>query len=533
MEKRNVIHPHQWFFDPRFLVLRYAVILTILFCALIGKVGAADDSTSKQGSSDIVQNSVVKVFSTVRMPDTFRPWAKQVPQEISGSGVIIEGHRILTNAHVVLYANQIQVQANQSGDKVSATVEAVAPGIDLALLKLDDESFFSTHSPLPRISTLPHLKDVVMTYGFPTGGTNLSITKGIVSRIEFTNYNYPVSGLRIQIDAAINPGNSGGPAVVDNKMIGAIFSRLGAGAENIGYIIPCEEIDLFLKDIADGRYRGKPAMVDELQTLENPALRSFLKVDNSVTGVIVRQPASAEVSYPLKAWDIIAKIGDTNIDDQGMVNIGNDLRVNFQYLIQKIAADGKVPLSIVRGGRVLKVELPISSDHPMLIRDLQGSYPPYFIYGPLVFSVATTQYFSSLSNLGKDSANNLLGIYAFMGSPFVIRIGDKPAFPDEELVVVSSPFLPHTLSKGYGNPATRVIKTVNGIPIRNLKHLVQVLRDSHDEFDVFTFWGRGVESMVFPGRKMRDATDALLTDNGIRSQGSQEVLTLWGAGQRR
>ena len=81
-----------------------------------------------------------------------------------------------------------------------------------------------------------------------------------MSRIEFTNYNYPVSGLRIQIDAAINPGNSGGPAVAGNTMIGLAFSHLG-GAENIGYIIPCEEIDeLFLKDIARGPLRWEAGL---------------------------------------------------------------------------------------------------------------------------------------------------------------------------------------------------------------------------------------------------------------------------------
>jgi S1-C subfamily serine protease len=143
------------------------VVLTMLYCTPIGMASAADDSTDKQGSNEIVQNSVVKVFSTVSMPDTLRPWAKHAPQQISGSGVIIEGHRILTNAHVVLYANQIQVQANQSGDKVSATIEAIAPGIDLALLKLDDESLFTNHPPLPRANTLPDVKDAVMTYGFP------------------------------------------------------------------------------------------------------------------------------------------------------------------------------------------------------------------------------------------------------------------------------------------------------------------------------------------------------------------------------
>ncbi len=169
-----------------------------------------------------------------------KPWAKQGPAEVTGSGVIIEGHRILTNAHVVTYASQVQVQANEAGDKVFAKVVAIAPGIDLAVLQVDDKAFFDSRPPLPRASVLPQIKDPVLAYGFPTGGTSLSITKGIVSRIEFVPYNFPVSGLRIQIDAAINPGNSGGPAVAGDKMIGLAFSTLN-NAQNIGYIIPNEE----------------------------------------------------------------------------------------------------------------------------------------------------------------------------------------------------------------------------------------------------------------------------------------------------
>ena len=186
-----------------------------------------------------IENAVVKIFSTMRYPDPYKPWAKQSPSEATGTGVIIEGRRILTNAHVVLYASQVQVQANQAGDKISATVESIAQDIDLAVLKLDDETFFDTRPPLARASTLPEIKDAVLAYGYPTGGTSLSITKGIVSRIEFANYNLNVSGLRIQIDAAINPGNSGGPAIAGDKMIGLAFSHLG-GAQNIGYIIPNE-----------------------------------------------------------------------------------------------------------------------------------------------------------------------------------------------------------------------------------------------------------------------------------------------------
>ena len=231
--------------------------------------------------------------------------------------------------------------------------------------------------------------------GFPTGGSGLSITKGIVSRVEFTPYHFPVSGLRIQIDAAINPGNSGGPAVVGDKMVGLTFSHL-SDADNIGYIIPSEEISLFLQDIADGHYDGKPAMFDSLQTLENPALRSFLKLAPTVEGIVVHKPYKNDPAYPLKEWDVITRIGDTPVDDQGMIKLGNDLRVRFQYEIQHIATNGIVPLTIVRAGKELKVSLPVLAKYPRLIPALDGAYPSYFIYGPLVFSTATEEYLGGL-----------------------------------------------------------------------------------------------------------------------------------------
>ena len=471
-----------------------------------------------------VENSVVKIFATKRNPDTFRPWTKQAPSEATGSGVVIAGNRILTNAHVVLYASQVQVQANQSGEKISATVEAIAPGIDLAVLKLDDEALFATRPPLAFTDTMPAVKDAVMAYGFPTGGTELSITKGIVSRIEFGRYNFNTSGLRIQIDAAINPGNSGGPAIVGDRMIGLAFSHLG-GADNIGYIIPAEEIQLFLHDIADGRYDGKPGIYDEFQTLENPALRAYLQLPPGTKGLVVHKPACDGADYPLRQSDVITHIGDTPLDEDGMIRIGPSLRVRFAYRAQHIARDGKVPLTIVRAGQELAAELPAPTDRPQLVPDLQGTYPSYFIYGPYVFSAATKPFVSSVVG-NKVQIGFAL---SFAANPLLLRLGDQPAFPDEELVIVCSPFFPHKLAKGYDNPIATVVKTVNGIAIKNLAHLVAVLRDSRDEFIVVAFDRRGGETQVFKREEMLAATEEILGDNGVRAQGSPDLLEVWNA----
>ena len=486
---------------------------------------AGTQSSQAVTPSKSVENSVVKVFSTLRAPDPAKPWSKQSPSEITGSGAIIAGKRILTNAHVILYASEVQVQANQAGDKISAHVEAVAPGIDLAVLKLDDEKFFDSHPPLKFRKNLPDAKDAVMVYGYPTGGTSLSITKGIISRIEFTGYNMSTPGLRIQIDAAINPGNSGGPAVVDDEMIGLAFSHLH-GAQNIGYIIPTEEVELFLKDVADGHYDGKPAMYDDVQTLENPALRSFLHLPPSVQGILVHRPFRTDASYPLKEWDLITKIGDTPVDDQGMIKVSDNLRLRFAYLIQKLAKQNKVPLTVLRDGKELKIEFPLLSHRPLVIPDLEGSYPSYFVYGPMVLADATNEFLGSAAR--DRQPTGLMGMLTFVGSPLITRVGDKPAFEGERLVVVTSPFFPHKLAKGYGNPSWQVVKAVNGHPIKNLAHLVEVLRDLKDEFVTFEFNARTTgETFVFPRAEMIAATNEILTDNGIRSQGSPDILKIW------
>jgi len=509
--------------------IRAVVVAGLLVLAPV-VAGAGESPLPADDSSRSVEDAVVKVFSATRRPDLGKPWAKQSPTDVTGSGVIIEGKRILTNAHVVLYASQVQVQANRAGDKVGASVQAIAPGIDLALLKLDDESLFDAHRALPRAKDLPAVSDVVLAYGYPEGGSSLSITKGIVSRIEFAHYNPYVHGLRIQIDAAINPGNSGGAAVAGCEMIGLTFSRLG-GADNIGYIIPNQEIELFLKDVADGKYDGKPEMFDTLQTLENPALRSRLKLADPVQGLVVNEPDSSDPTYPLKKWDVITAIGETRIDDQGMIKLGANLRLSFRYLIQTLARNGTVPLTVVRDGRSVNVELPVRPRQDLVIPSLEGGYPSYFIWGPVVFSEATTEYIASLKPSSSGGGRELASM--LIGSPLFTRPLDKSAFPGERLVVVSSPFFPHRLAAGYSSAAAHVVKTIDGQPIKNLAHLVEVLRDGREEFVTIEFDCHNCETIVLPRQAAVAATEGILNDNGIRSQGSPDALAIWNAKSAR
>jgi S1-C subfamily serine protease len=274
---------------------------------------------------------------------------------------VIAGKRILTNAHMVNHSSQVFVQPDKSSDKLAAKVEALAPGIDLAVLKLSDESFFDDHPPLSFRPQLPKIPQTIFAYGYPEGGTDLSITKGIVSRVEYAEYYLWVEGLRIQVDAAINPGNSGGPVVVDGQMVGLVFSRLSQ-SDNIGSIIPMEEIELFLKDIYDGHYDGKPILDTDVQNLENDALRAKLKLDKKTSGVLVHKVHAHGAAYPLHDGDVITRIGDHAIDNAGMIRNENDHHLKFQYLIQHLVRDNHVPMTILRGGRERQEDVPVGRE---------------------------------------------------------------------------------------------------------------------------------------------------------------------------
>ncbi len=463
------------------------------------------------GSAD----SVVKVFSQMRLPNPVRPWTKQNPIEVMGSGVVIERNRILTNAHLVLYADEIFVQGGQGGDRVEAKVTAIGPGIDLAVLTLEDESFFAKRPPIPRASKLPEITSRVAVQGFPVGGNTLSTTQGTVARIEYDLYETGGAGLRIQVDAVINPGNSGGPAVVDGKMIGVISGH----AENIGYIIPNQEIDDFLTDVADGRYEGKPFVFDQFQTMENEALRGKLGVAKNVRGLMVREPKLRDASYPLKEFDILTRIGTHEIDNEGMIQAEGNLRLSFMSQVPKLARNGTVPVSVLRAGKTIDVALPVSRESDHLLRGYDGSYPSYFVCGPLVFSpvagTAIAYYFQY--NPGLAGRN----------SPLTIRRSDRARFPGEELVVVTAPLLRTRMTKGYADPFGQVVSEVNGTKVKNLAHLVELVRSCKDEYLTFRFAEDYAETLVFRRKAMLEATEPLMSENGIPRRGSDDVLAVW------
>ena len=139
---------------------------------------------------DRQRQSVVKIFVTIQQEDFRQPWQSSPPMSGSGSGFIIKGKRLMTNAHVVSDARFIEVQREGDTRKFPAVVRFIAHDCDIAVLEVKDEAFFEDTKPLEFGSTLPSLNDSVIVLGYPMGGDRMSLTKGVVSRIDFRPYSH-------------------------------------------------------------------------------------------------------------------------------------------------------------------------------------------------------------------------------------------------------------------------------------------------------------------------------------------------------
>lgn len=124
---------------------------------------------------------------------------------------------------------------------------------------------------------------------------------------------------------------------------------------------------------------------------------------------------------------------------------------------------------------------------------------------------------------------NLMGGLTWDASPLLNRRGDRTAFPGEEIVVVPCPLFPNKLGEGYDRPYYHVVASINGVPVRNLRHLVELFRDAQSDYVTIRFVDRNKEALVFPRKETIAATDQILSDNGVRAQASPDLLDVWRA----
>ena len=130
--------------------------------------------------------------------------------------------------------------------------------------------------------------------------------------------------------------------------------------------------------------------------------------------------------------------------------------IKFQYLIQRSTHDNRLSLTIVRDSKQVKLDLLVKPVADSLFLHLSQVPVPYFVFGPLVFSEASSEYAlymtaygNSSKDAGSTSGYGLLSLL-YTGNPLFTRYGDRPGtFPDERIVVIAFPAFTHKIGKGY------------------------------------------------------------------------------------
>jgi S1-C subfamily serine protease len=456
---------------------------------IFGNPGISDNALSAESSESNhgLQNpdkSVVMIRSVGQDYDYVTPWKRGLMTQLVGSGLIVADKKILTNAHNVSNCRYVELAKETSSGRYPARILYVGHDCDLALLTVDDENFFEGTTPL-ELAGIPNVNSPVSTYGFPVGGDRISVTEGIVSRIEMDTYSHDAfdQHLVIQTDAAINPGNSGGPVVQSGKVVGVAFQGIRE-AENIGYLIPTTVVRHFLTDIEDGRYDGFGSMgIMSYPGLHNTSYKDYLRVPPDEDGVvIVATLMHSSIESILQAGDVMTRIDSYNVDNDGMVRI-HGLRLPISEVVDSKQVGETTELTFYRQGKRMTATATIALNQPII--DQARRYdrdPAYVCFAGLVFVSANRNF---LETWGRQWPKEIPFTLRYLYSHSTQLNTDRQR---REYVVLSA-IMSDEVNAYAGEFRNHVVESINGIEIHGLDDVYNAFRQTTDRFYEIKFMG--------------------------------------------
>jgi S1-C subfamily serine protease len=432
--------------------LRALVVLLAIGSAWPDAAGAREAS---------IASSVVQLFVYSDPPDLTMPWQTEGVVSYGGSGVIIEGRRILTSAHVVESAVGIEVKRADGSERFAAKVTFISHDADLALVEVEDARFFENTRALP-IGGMPKIEQRVVVYGFPIGGATLSITSGIVSRVEVDTYLQSNRDfLLVQIDAAVNEGNSGGPVVTNGAVVGIAMQGI-EDADNVGYMIPSPVIRHFLKDVSDDHCDGLPTLGIQVQDMESEAQRRAARMQPSQTGALVLRVDYGGPSHGvLKPRDVLLEVDGRAIANDLTVFWPGIGRVDHALTYQSKQMGETVAVAFLRDGKKLEKTIELKPHTPLVPGRRTTEWPRYFHFGGVVFQPLSEELLDDPEALYPDSLS-----YAVMSNVVT---------EERREIILIRRVLPHPVNRGYQDWGGETIRRVNGVVPRDLTHLASII----------------------------------------------------------
>ncbi|HZQ07069.1 MAG TPA: trypsin-like peptidase domain-containing protein [Anaerolineae bacterium] len=298
---------------------------------------------------DTVKKAEPAVVTILNTTQTRTQRNRTIPALAEGSGVIIDqqGH-IVTNAHVVAGAQQIQVILND-GSHADAKLIGADSVSDIAVLQMSGNvpAYLSLGD-----SNALQLGETVIAIGSPLGSYRGSVTTGVVSGL-----NRSVDGTGqddlIQTDAAINHGNSGGPLInLSGQVIGIntlVVQNTDSGdlAQGLGFAIPSNTVSAIVQQlIAKGSIQYPFMGISYAEVTPEYASAFNLSVQH---GALIQDvtPGGPAANAGIQQDDIITALDNQPIDEN------HSLRsILFQHQV-----GDTVTATVLRNGQTLSLKL--------------------------------------------------------------------------------------------------------------------------------------------------------------------------------
>ena len=458
-------------------------------------------------SEDIsVKKALVKVYTSHQLFDYLSPWQYGQSANSTATGFIIVGERIITNAHAVLNSKFLQVRKEGDSKKYKAVVKFTSEEYDLALVEIEDKSFFKGTVPL-KLGTLPEIQEKLTVYGYPLGGDKLSTTQGIVSRMEHNTYTLTNRKFLIgQTDAAINSGNSGGPVVSKGKVAGVAFAGLNS-ADNIGYFIPVNILNNFLEDIKDGKYDGPPLLGVEWLELESPSHRRMLGIEDKTGGILIKKVfKNSPFEGVLQKNDVLMKLDNYPIEYDGTIEFRKNEKTDFSYVNQQKKYGDNLSYEIIRDKKTKtgQVKLEKKDIKYTVVTEVTIETPPsYMVYGGLLFEPLTSNY--------------MAGVVEKLGSVY----DKEELYKDYKQLVVLVRVLPFDVNLGYTDAEHEIIVKVNGEKYKDFKDFAQKVKNVKSGFIVFE--NDNGDEIVLDVKEVEEQREALMQNYNISSDMSDDI----------
>ncbi len=495
--------------------------------------------------SENLEKSVVKIICESYHILWNEPWNKSNTRSNFGTGFCISipsirahdyklrseknKHKFIVScAHVTTNPKHLFVNKSDHQYNYLARIEYILHELDMVILSIDcgdiTNEFWDSIPPIP-IGGWIQKASTVYTLGYPLGGKNISINKGVAARIDIMRYpgDSNVNGIVIQIDTPVNSGNSGGPAVVNGKVIGVVFlSVIGRGIEGMNYIVPIMLLEFFIRSISAGSF-GPPegnrqfcGLVNtyiSYQSTNDIQLRQYFQIPNKITGVLVTRTGFARSA--LLEYDVLTHVNGIPLDNDGNIFVrylhgtkdknlaGDSDFVPFNFIIGMMCPGQPVELTVYRKSEIQKV---VATTTPRY-----NPMPMYPNKSSLNYLIVANMAFVPLSMMLINSFQELM-----------FRTDRLEAIPNiSEMVVLTKILKLDDHTPTYFNLIPSMVRTVNGIVIQSLSHMNSVIKKICGKKKstpvVFEFYYEP-SVIIITTNEIRQNTKLVMAENGIAKQ---------------